>query len=819
MGAMWRDVHFAVRTMTRNAGFTAIAVLMLALGLGVNTAVFCWLQTIVLHPIPGVREPSRLVTLIRSDSGGTLSSRLSYPDFRNLAGLQSVFAGVIGSSPADVILDVKGQHEWASARVATSNTFEVLGVNLELGRTFLPGEDEGEGGHPVLLISHGLWQRQFGGNPTVIGSAVQLNRQVFTIVGVLPRDFHGVTGGGNTDLWAPLSMHETVLNYGSYSNRSFSWIQPLARLRSGISAQRAKAALATLSAQLEQAYPDSNRGVHFGLFSLWRSPFGGQAAFLPVLRILLAVSLSVLLIVAANVSCLLLARATYREKEIAIRISIGAGRWRLVRQLLTESVLLAIFGGIFGWWFARWAVGVLPALVPGSATAFRYQFSPDGITLLFAFLLTLTTAILFGLAPALRSGNRGFFENLKAGTRGSSHGVRHRGALNLLIISEMAIALVLLIAAGLCVRGFQRARRLDLGFNPHGVLYANLNLVPNGYSAQRAREFDEALRTRLISVPGIRDAAFVNTPPLGPGGTFSGTVDVAGHASTSNENRLVSFIIASTGYFRVLGIPVVGGRDFNDADDASRPNAAIVNQTMARRYWPGVDPVGRQFRMAVGIAAPDVFTVIGVAGDSKYDSLSEPPTSLVYLTYLQRPIASLYMNLLVRTEGNPLAMISSVRWQIHALDPEVDPLLLQPLDAYIEPAFTPVRVAGWLLGILGGTALLLASLGLYGVMAYAVAQRRSEIGVRMALGAQVRDTIGLVLKQGFFLAARGAMLGVLAALVLTRWLSAFLYGVSPKDPFIFAVAALVLIAVALLASYVPACRATRVDPIIALRQE
>jgi len=818
MGALWRDLRFAFRTLSKNAGFTAIAVLMLALGVGVNATVFCWLQTIVLHPITGVREPSRLMSLTHADAGGALSSRISYPDFRDLAGLRQVFAGVLGTSPADVILQINGHNEWISARVASSNTFDVLGLRAERGRTFLPEEDEGEGGHPVVVISHALWQRQFASNPNIVGSALRMNRQLFTIVGVLPSDFLGITGGGTTDLWAPLSMHDAVLNYGSYSSRSFGWIQPMARLRPGVSLEQAQAALATLSAQLQQAYPEFNRGVRFQLFPLWRSPFGGQAVFRPVLQILLAVSLGVLLIVIANVSCLLLARAAYREKEMAVRVAIGAGRWPLVRQLLTESLLLAAFGGCLGWACARSAVGLLTRFVPRSSGAFNYQFHLDGLTLAFTFLLTVSAALLFGLAPALRSSRAGFLEGLKAGTRGSSSGVRHHGALHLLIVAEMAIALVLVVSAGLCLRGFQRARRLHLGFNPHNVLYANLNLVPNGYSAQRAREFDQALRNRLASVPGIEDAAFINTPPLGPAGTFSGTVDVEGHLSATSENRLVSFIIASPGYFSVLRVPLISGRAFTDADDASRSNVAIINQTMARRYWPGLNPLGRRFRMAVGIAPTDSFTVIGVAADGKYASLNEPPTPLVYVTYPQRPIASLYMNLLVRTKGNPLAAVAAVRREIHALDPGVEPLTVQSLDAYIEPAFLPVRVASWLLAILGATALLLASLGLYGVMAYAVAQRRAEIAIRMALGAQVRDTLALVLKQGLGLAARGAVLGLLISLLITRVLVRFLYGVSPLDTLTFALAAVILIAVCALASYVPARSALRVDPIITLRQ-
>jgi predicted permease len=670
----------------------------------------------------------------------------------------------------------------------------------------------------VVVISHGLWEREFGGNSNIVGSAVRLNQHLFTIVGVLPPEFTGVSGGAHTDVWAPLSMHDVVLNYGSYSSRSFRWIQTLARLRPGVSAQKAEAALATLSAQLQKAYPDSNRGVRLELFPLWRAPFGGQSQFLPVLRILLAVSLGVMLIVAANVSCLLLMRAAYREKEIAVRVAIGAGRGRLLRQLSTESLLLAALGGCLGWLIARSAAGLLTRLVPRTSGSFHYHFRLDWVTLAFTFLLTVAAAMLFGLAPALRSSRAGFLEGLK-GARGSSQGARQHNALNLLIAGEMAIALVLLVCAGLCLRGFRRARQLDVGFDPHSVLYASLNLVPNGYSAQRAREFDEALRNRLLSLPGVVDAAFVNTPPLGPGGTFSGTVDVEGRAAAAGENRLVSFIIASPGYFPVLRIPLLSGRAFSDADDGSRPNVAIVNQSMARRYWPGLDALGRRFRMAVGIAPTDTFTVIGVAADGKYSSLNEPATPLVYVTYPQRPIASLYMKLLVRTSGDPRGMVSAVRREIHGLDGGVEPLLWQPLDAYIEPAFVPVRVASWLLTILGTAALVLASLGLYGVMAYAVAQRRGEIGIRMALGAQTQDTAALVLKQGLGMAARGAIAGLVASLALTRLLSGFLYGVSPKDPPTFAAAALALMAVAVLASYIPARRAMQVDPITVLRQE
>src|SRR5581483_275266 len=585
MSTVWQDLRFGLRALWKHPGFTSMAVLMLGLGVGVNTTVFCWLQTSVLHPLPGVSDSSRVKALIQADGSGTLSSRVSYSDFRDLAGLKQVFSGVIGTSPAEVILGINGRNEWVNARVATASTFAVLGVNPEYGRSFVPDEDQGEGGHPIILVSHRLWKSEFGGKASAVGSAVRLNQQLFTVVGVLPPEFHSVVGGAQVDVWAPLSMHEAVLNYGSYASRSFRWIQPLARLRPGVGELQAGAALATLSSQLQQAYAESNRGVHFELFPLWKSPFAGQAQFMPVLRILLAVSLGVLLIVAVNISCLLLARGAAREKEIAVRVAIGAGRWRLVRQMLTESLLLAGFGGCLAWCVALFGVRLLAGFVLRASGGCGYPFRLDIGTLAFLLLLTALIAVLFGLVPALRSSRTGFLEGLKAG-RGSSLGLSHHRTLQLLVGSEMAIALVLLIAAGLCLRGFGRARHLDLGFNPHDVLYARLNLVPNNYSAQRAREFDQALRSRLTAVPDMANAAFVNTAPLGPGGTFSGTVDVPGHTAAGNENRLVSFIIASPGYFDVLRTPILSGRDFSDADDQTRSNVAIINQV-----WRGI--IGR----------------------------------------------------------------------------------------------------------------------------------------------------------------------------------------------------------------------------------
>jgi predicted permease len=813
------DVRYGLRTLRRSPGFTALAALMLALGLGVNAMVFCWVETIVLNPLPGISVPARLAAVVEADSRNVLVSRVSYPDFKDLTGLNRVFAGIAGTSPAEVTLDINGQTSWVEGRVASANTFDVLGVKPERGRTFLPEEDHGEGSHPVLVISHGLWQRQFGGDTDIVGRTVLVNRHLFTIIGVTPPNFRGVTGGSQVDLWAPLSMHDAVLNYGSYSSRAFRWIQMLARLRPGTSVPQAQAAAATLSRQLERAYPDTNKGVEFRVFPLSKSPFGGQVTFLPALRILFAVSLGILLIVTTNVACLLLARAAYREKEVAIRLAIGGGRSRVIRQFLTESLLLSFGGGCLGALWARPAVRLLPLFIPRSSTSFVYDFQLDERTLTFTLFLTLGTAVTFGLLPAWRAAHANLLPVLKDGGRASSEGPRYHRLLDVLIVTEVALALLLLVGAGLCAKGLAQARRLNLGFDPNHVLYASLDLVPNGYSPEKAKAFDQELRRRLASLPGVTDVAFVNTPPLSANGMFTGSFDVEGHAATSGESNLVPFVIVSPGYFSTLRIPVVEGRRFTDQDDSTRENVAIINETMSQRYWPGLDPVGRRFRMAVGVASSATFTVVGVVGNGKYESLAEPPTPVVYVNYLQRPLASLFMNLLVRTRGDPERYVQALRNEIHALDPSVEPLGVVTLREYVQTAFLPARVATTFLAILGVTSLVLASLGIYGVIAFAVGQRRHEIGIRVALGAERRDILKLIVGRGFRLATFGVAIGVLGALGLTRFLSSLLFGVKALDPLTFLAASLILIAFAIVASYIPARRALRVDTVMALRNE
>lgn len=821
LSSIWQDVRFGARMLRKSPGFTAMAVLTLALGIGANATVFSWIHTIVLDPIPGASEPFQLV-VVAPDYRGTIgSSALSYPDFEDLVHLKDVFAGVLGSHQTSVLLTVGGTTHWVHGQLATANIFDVLGIQPQLGRGFVQEEDQGEGGHPVLVISYSLWRDLFDGDPHVIGRTVLLNQQVFTIIGVTPESFTGTGGGVRTDFWAPLVMHNEVLQYGSFFSRTFRWVTLEARLRPGISRSQAQAAVSAVASRLGSVYPDTNKDVTFRVFAIRDSPFGGQAKFLPLLRILMAVTLGVLLIVAVNVANLLLARATSREKEMALRVTLGASSMRVARQLLTESLLLALVGGTAGVLLAAAAVPLFSWFSARTYDpyGFSYDFRLDMPTVAFAAALTLITTTVFGTVPAMQLSRRDLEKSLREAAYGLGGGSRQMRIRNALVISQIALALILLVSAGLCLQGYRRASGIDIGFNPKNVLTAEVNLVPNRYSVERGRVFDRQLRERLAALPEVRAVALSTTLPLGSRNIFTGVVDINGYAASSSEDRQVSFNIISPGYFDAMGIPVIDGRDLTDQDDASARNVVVIDEFMAQRFWPGLNPLGREFRLTAGIAPSESFTVAGVVKSGKYRSLSEPPTPMVYMSYLQRPIASLFMGVVVRTRGDSRLISPLLRREIHALDPFVEPLGILTLEAYIQPAFSQARAAAQFLVALSALALVLACLGLYGVMAFVVNRRTHEIGIRVALGAQRSDVSRMVLAQGARLAFLGVAIGTLSASGFTRLLSGFLYGVSATDAPTFVVVPVLLVLIALAACYIPARRAMRVDPVLALHRE
>ncbi len=807
-----QDLKLALRLLTKSPGFTAVVVFSLALGIGANTTVLCWIRHILQEPLPGVVDQPRITALVSNEGGGNLSLL----DLRDFDTLHDVFAGVAGSQITPASLTIGKSAEWIYGQVATANFFELLGVKPILGRTFLPDEDRKPGGNAVLVISENLWRRRFGADPAVIGRTVDLNRHFFTVIGVVPAEFHGTMTGLACEFWAPLSMVSEVASWPArdyIESRNSRPFHNVARLQPGVTITQAQAAVATLDRHLATTYPNTNRNVHHRVLRYAECPYGAQTLLGPVLKLLLAVSLGVLLIVAANVANLLLARAVSRQKEIAIRLAAGASRWRLLRQLLTESVVLALLGGIAGTLLASWSVAGIVSFVPSMREPLALGYGLDLPTLGLTLGLTLATGFVFGLVPALQTAHPHLYETLKEGGRSSSGGARQHRLRSALVIAEVALALVLLVSASLCLQGLRRARQIDFGFQPDHVLIAGLQIGMNGYTEQTGKVFYRQLQQRLAALPVVEEAAFASWFPLGLSGCKGHGVDVEGYDRPPGENPTYEYAVISPRYFAVMGIPLVSGRDFTDTDDAGTVNVVIVNEHFARKFWAGQDPIGRKFR-----TAGQARTIIAVAKAGKYRQLNESPEAFFYLPYRQY-VPDLDLSICVRTKGDPMSSAAIVRQTVRELDPGVDVWGTMPLTGHIQGALFAQRIASNLLTWLGAAALVLAAMGVYAVMAYAVSQRTQEFGVRLALGASPGSILLMVLKHGLTLAAGGVGCGLVFAVLCTRLLTSFLYGVSPFDLLTFTGVPLVLCLVATVACWLPARRATRVDPMVTLRAE
>ncbi len=806
------DLRFAVRQLLKSPGFTAIAVLSLALGIGATTTVFCWIQGILLNPLPGVERPGEMVVLTTSHAD-QMWDTVSLPDLKDYAREKQVFAGIIGSQVTPACLTLDRRSVWIYGQIATANFFEVLGVRPILGRTFLPDEDQKPGGNPVMVLSELCWRRVFGASPSVIGRSIELNQHPFTIIGVVPAAFKGTMSGLACDFWAPLSMHQEVANFGSLDNRDDHWLHSQARLQPGVSIPHAQAVVDAVGARLEQAYPASNRQNRVNVLDFLHAPYGTQPIFRRVFGILLAVSAGVLLLVAANIANLLLARATGRQKEIAVRLALGAGRARLIRQLLTESLLLAALGGSLGVLVAYWAVDLLSAWQPPTPLPVRLEAHVDGATLAFTVFASVATGIVFGLLPAFRASRPDLNSALKEGGRSSGGGAAHHRLRAMLVVAEIALAVMLLVGAGLCIKSADRASRTELGFDPRHVLLAGLRVGMNGYTEQTGKILYRRLEQRLAALPGVESVALSSWFPLGFERGPQHTVSVAGYSPKPGEDYSIPFSIVSPGYFSTMQIRLVDGRDFTALDDERTPGVAIINEAMARRFWPGLNPLGRKFH-----AAWRDLTVVGVAATGKYYSLNEAPRCFFYTPY-QQGVWDLNLGLCVRTAGDPSTYGEAVQRAVHQIDPRVEIWAMLPMSGYVKAAYVAPVLASRLLLWMGVVALALAAMGVYGVVAYVVTQRTQEFGVRIALGADTRDVLRLVLMQGMRLAAAGIVLGLVGAFAVTRLLAGFLLGISPSDPVTFGAVVLVLAAVSLLACAVPAFRATRVNPVEALRSE
>ena len=797
----------AAHRLARRPAFSAVVVLTLAFGLGANATVWCWIDHLVRRPLPGVARQEELVVFVSSEGGGNVSEL----DLHDLTDLPDVFAGSLLSQTTFASLEVDEQPEWVNTQIVSAGYFDVLGVRPRLGRAFLPGEDRKPGGDSVLVISERLWRRRFAADPGVVGRVVELNRHPFTIVGVAPSPFRGTMSAIAFDVWAPSSMIWEVRNQHLDGRSSRGW-HNLARLRPGVDLERARAAVAARSAQLTQAYPDTNRDIRHRLVPLAECPYAAQAVMGPVLRLLQVVSLGVLLIVAVNVANLSLASASSRRKELAIQLSLGASRSRLVRQLLAESLLLALAGGLLGTLLATRATSAVTLFLPATPPGVVLDFPLDVSTLAFTALLTLATGLGFGLVTAVRATRVPLHESLKEGGRSSGSGA-HQRLRNGLVVAEVALALALLVGAGLCLQGLRKARQIPVGLDPDHVLTASLQIGMNGYTPESGLGFYRELRRRLAALPGVEEAALASWFPLGLSGCKGSGVDVEGYVPPTGEDSTYEFAIVSPRYFAAMRIPLVAGREFTDADDMASERVAIVNRAFAERFWPGREPLGRRFR-----ARGQWRTIVGLTPTGKYNRLDEPPWPFYYLPD-QQGVSDLDLGLAVRTKGDPDPLAGAVRAAVRAVDPAVDPLRTLPLRSYVEAVYFPQRMASGLLLLLGAVSLGLAALGVYGVMAYAVSLRTQEFGVRVALGATGRDVVWLVLKQSLVLTAVGVSIGLALSLALTRLVASFLNGVSPFDPLTYAAVPAFLAVVALLASSLPARRATRVAPSVALRSE
>jgi putative ABC transport system permease protein len=807
METLLKDIRYATRTLLKRPGFVAIAVITLALGIGASTAIFTVVDAALLRGLP-YKSPERLYHLWESTPQKEFAQReFSYPDYQDYQQNQ-VLEGVAAYTGGGAIMSGRGEAERVFAPAATANFFSVLGVEPVIGRTFQPGEDK-PGAARVTVLTYGMWQRRFGGDKAIIGQSLTLNGDSYVVVGVLPASFQFALRPA--DLWRPYQPTEAQL-----TRRFLHGTNLIGRLKSGVSVEQAQTELSVIASRIEQEYKESHADTGLKLVPLQEQVVGQVK---PILLVLLAAVGFVLLIACANVASLLLTRSLSRQKEVAIRAALGASRWRVTRQLLTESVLLSLAGGAAGLLIAYWGVDALVAVLPDSqlnALPFLTSLRIDVNILAFSFGLSLLTGIVFGLAPALQSSRLDLNEVLKEGGRNTAGGAGHR-LRSALVTMEIALAVVLLVGAGLMMKSLLRLLETNVGFNPQNVLTMTISLPAGKYGdANRQVSFYEQLKERVQTLPGVNGVGTVDKLPLQPGNTTRFNVEGDPIPPPGQEIE-ANVRVVNESYFQTLGVPIIAGRMFDERDKADAPGVVIIGKSGADKIFAGRDAIGRRIAYTAGQSTPDL--IVGVVGDVKIGGLDDAIRPVVYYPYRQNP--SLATNLVVRTNADPAALAGAVRNETRTLEPDVALFNVSPMEQLISnsPAAFMRRFPALLISIFAGVALLLASIGIYGVVSYSVSQQTHHIGVRMALGARTSDILKMVLKQGLVLALAGMAIGVAAALALMRLLRSLLYEVQTTDAATFAFVVGTLFVVALLACYLPARRATRVDPLVALRYE
>ena len=810
------DFRYALRQLRRSPGFTIVAVLSLALGLGINTTIFSVVSGLLLRPLP-VADPGRLAAVFTSDFSGPALGTSSYVDYIDMRDRVRSFETLAAALMEPVNVSSSDGAEVVTGQFVSGNFFQVVSRPPVRGRLLQPTDDRA-GAPPAVVISHGLWRRRFGSDPAVIGQVIGVGGQQATITGVAPEGFTGIVRGLRVDIWAPLAFYQVIHPEGEeLTSRGARGLSVVGLLRPGVPARAAQAELRTLAAQFQAAYPDAWTDVRGAPRRLTLVP-ESELRVVPQLRggvlggsaLLLGVAALVLLIACANLANLLLARAAARRREIAVRLSLGAGRARLVRQLLSESILLAGAGGVLGVVAALWGTDLISQMRVPAPFPIELDFAPDLWVLAFALVASTLTGVLMGLAPALQASRPDMVSALRDDVTGVAR-TRLRGAF---VVAQMAMSLVLLVAAGLFIRSLQNASSIDPGFSARRALLLGMDLSLVGYDDDRGRVFFRDLRERLAALPGVESVSLTTIVPLG---LSSGrrSLSVRGHTPAPGEE--MEFHVASVGpqYFETMGVELARGRGFTDQDRREAPGVVVVNESFARRFWPGQDPIGKE----VGLEGDEGpwSTVVGLARDGKYTSRSEDPKPFYYI-----PIDQMYRSnavFIVRTAADPRTLAGPARDAVADVDPAVPILQMRTLAENLDLSLLPARIAGVMLGGFGLLGLALASIGLYGVMSYIVGHRTREVGIRMALGAQRRDVLALMVGYGARLIAIGLATGLVLALALSQLVRGFLYGLSPMDPVTYAGVALLLAMVALAASWLPARRATRVDPMTAMRSQ
>ena len=800
MDSLLKDMRYAMRSLLRRPGFTAIAVITLALGIGANTAIFSVVQSVLLQPLP-YPDSERLVALRQSNIPSQPDTQIAPGNFLEWQRQSTSFASLAAYRTVSYNLTGDGTPERLLAGRVSSGLFKLLGAQPVLGRVFLAEEDQ-PGREKVVLISEDLWQRRFGADANVVGKTLKLDGEDFAVIGVMPAAFR-LPDQRERELWTPIAFKDNERSL--YQAR---YIDAIGRLKPDISFTQAQSEMTAIAARLAQEHPDANTGWTVNVKPLLDFVVGDVKTILWVLFGAVAL---ILLIACANVANLLLARATARQKEMAVRAALGAGRARIVRQLATESLLLALLGGGAAWPLATWGLKALLAAAPADIPRLA-SVSIDNRTLLFTFGVTLLTATLFGLAPALQVLK---FDSNPALKDQRSRSVRQQRIGNLLIASEVALALMLLVGGGLLVRTVWKLNHVNPGFDERNALAVTIQLPEKKYaSPQQTARFSEQLVQQVSTLPGVEAAGVARILPivhdLPTGFYFEGRPRVK-----DNELPQTNYSAVSPGYFRAMGIPLIAGRTFNEHDSQEAPRVAIVSQTLAQHFFPNGDAIGK--RINVNTGQESYREIVGIVGDVKQNGLTRETKPHTYEPFAQAP--NHFMTLIVRSTTNPESLVPAIRSKVVALDSELPLQKVVTLDRVISNSIRRQRFTSVVLSVFAGVALLLAAAGLYGVISYSVAQRTHELGIRVALGAQVKDVMRLVLRQGMTFVVVGEVVGIAGAFALTRLLSGLLFGVTPTDAITFTIVTAALTLVALLACYIPARRATRVDPLVALRYE